>query len=173
MERKMNQTKQQEDDVKKQLIEQMDKEKLEAQNRRDDKNASVHTDRDHMLGYKIFLGIWNTAVFAIGWYLFFNYKIFEYYSRPGYLVVVCLFVIAYINLVAFYHAFDFRNKSKSKLIFTNSISILTVDLLIYLGGCLFNAGYIDVKPGIIIAAIQVIVTWIVVLTAKKRADLNA
>lgn len=172
MEKKMNQTKKQEDDIKKQLIEQMDKEKHEAQERRDSKNASVHTDKDHMLGYKIFLGIWNTVVFAVGWYLFFNYKIFEYYSRPGYMVVVCLFVIAYINLVAFYHAFDFKNKRKSKLIFTNTISILTVDLLIYLGGCLFNAGYIDVKPGILIAVIQTVVTWIVVLMAKNRVELK-
>ena len=167
-----NLEKQNEEEIKKKIIEQIDQEKQDAQQRRDNKSGSLHTEKEKMLGYKVFLGIWNTFVFAVGWYLFYNYKIFEYYSRPGYLVVICLFVIAYINLVAFYHAFDFSHKSKARLIFANTISIGTVDILIYLGGCLFNAGYIDVKPGIIMAAIQIVVTWVIVNLAKSHANLT-
>lgn len=114
-----------------------------------------------------FLVIFNMAVFAIFWYLYYNYQVFTFYSRPGYVVVVIVYVVAYFNLALFHNAFKFGKYPTPRLIFNNILAIGTTDIMLYIGGCLFKNGYMDVKPGLAMAAIQVIVSSVAVVLCER------
>lgn len=107
----------------------------------------------------------NAALFALFWYRFYNYQVFTYYSRPGCILVNIIFWAAFLNLAFFHGAFKIKQFNRGRLIFANILTLGTADIMIYIGGCMFKGGYMDVKPGFVMAFLQGICALAIVLWA--------
>lgn len=110
----------------------------------------------------------NTGLFALVWIFYYNNFAFHTIKVPGALISLLIFYIIYNSLCGVYKAFRIASTSIGEIVFSQFISVGIADLILYVECCLIYHFYVNIAPGAITVALQVVATALLVTYTKRR-----
>lgn len=116
---------------------------------------------------KLLLSIWNSALFAAVWFLFYNNYTFDRFWLPGGLMSCFLFFVIYEAFCSLYQAFRIASATIPDTVVGQVISFGIADAVLYVECCLVYNRYADILPGLGAALLQGAGTVLIVLKAKQ------
>lgn len=73
-----------------------------------------------------------TVPFIVAWYTFYSDKLFIYFEMRGHWLVIALFVILYVIIGRTYDAFKMSYTGRKTIVYSQMLSILEVDFIMYI-----------------------------------------
>ncbi len=97
---------------------------------------------------KIVISLYNIAMFAVVWALYYNGFSFDTLSVQGIVVAVIIYTILYLALCELYRSFKIASSSVAETVLSQVISFGIADVLLYAICCLMYNNYVNILPGV-------------------------
>lgn len=101
------------------------------------------------------------------WALYYNNYTFDKYRLYGGIVSCVIYAIVYLALCNLYQAFRIASVSIGDTAFGQTISFGVADLILYIECCLIYNRYVNILPGLGVAALQIVGSTVIITAAKK------
>ncbi len=116
---------------------------------------------------KVLLSLWNTALFAAVWFLFYNNYTFDRFRLQGGIMSCLVFFIIYEAFCSLYQAFRIASAAIPDTVVGQAISFGIADAVLYAECCLVYNRYVGILPGLGTVLMQGAGTALIVLKAKQ------
>lgn len=116
---------------------------------------------------KLILSAWNIGLFIAIWNSCYNTYAFQKFWLEGSLVSCVVYSFIYYALCKLYQAFHIASTNIPDIVFGQTIAFGVADLILYVECCLIYNKYVNIFPGLGIAAGQIFGTIVIVTVAKK------
>lgn len=107
-----------------------------------------------------------TAPFAVVWYKFYADGLWVKFWKRGHWLVIFLFVILYFVIGRIYEAFKISYTSKGEIIYSQILSILEVDVIMYIVTWLLTRHAPSIIPMLIAFAVQIVISVVWTFAAQ-------
>ena len=101
-----------------------------------------------------------TIPFAVAWYTFYSKKLYVYFAMRGHWLVVALFVLLYVLIGRTYDAFKMSYTGRKTIVYSQMLSVLEVDVIMYIVAWLLIRHMPNVLPFLGILVVQFICSCI-------------
>ena len=115
---------------------------------------------------KWLIRIWNIGLFAVVWFGYYNLKTYDEHWLYGGIASCIAYVIVYSWFCNTYHVFRLASSSVSDSVFGQIVAIGVSDLVLYLESCVSRHDFINVLPGLFVAAVQILGSAFLVVRVK-------
>ncbi len=116
---------------------------------------------------KTIISIFNIALFAAVWVLYYNAFAFQQFATAGAVTAVIIYALLYFALCELYRSFKIASSSISETVLSQVISFGIADLLLYVVCCLTANKYVNVFPGMGVVVLQAVVSFMLVWAFKR------
>lgn len=116
---------------------------------------------------KIIISLYNVAMFAIVWTLYYNGFAFQKFATAAVVVVVIIYALLYHALCELYRSFKIASSSVAETVLSQVISFGIADLLLYTVCCLVANNYVNILPGAGAVVAQVLGTIMLIIVVKR------
>lgn len=94
------------------------------------------------------------AAFSAVWLLYYNSYAFRTHRPEGAVVCILVYTLLYLKLANVYRAFKIASFPIGETAFAQCLSIGMADMVLYIAACLIARRYVNVLPGLAVAATQ-------------------
>ena len=101
-----------------------------------------------------------TTPFIFAWYTFFADQLWVTFYKRGHWLIILLYVLLYVLIGRVYDAFKMSYNSKGEMIYSQSLSLLEVNVIMYIVAWLLIRHLPNVLPAIGVFAIQIVIAVI-------------
>lgn len=115
----------------------------------------------------VLIEIWNVAAFILVWFFYYNRYMFDSYRMAGGFVTILLYLIIYNALCHIYKSFRIASSPIGETVFSQVLSFGIPDLILYVECCLIYNRYVNILPGVVAVAAQILGTIGLVTGAKR------
>ena len=116
---------------------------------------------------KFLVVILTTVPFALCWYLYFADTILYPYFNKGNWVIIALFVLLYVVFARVYDAFVISLHKISEMVYSQVLSIIMADTIMFVVLWLLNHSFPNLLPCIVTLLVQMLLASLWVLCAQK------
>lgn len=111
--------------------------------------------------------MWNMGLFIWVWVSFYNNYTFDKYRMSGGILSCIIYGIVYLFLCDLYKSFRIASMQIGETIFLQVLSFGIADMVLYGECCLIYNRMVNILPGLLTVAVQIIGTACIVLVAKR------
>ncbi|MBQ4282824.1 MAG: sugar transferase [Lachnospira sp.] len=104
---------------------------------------------------RVIISLYNVAMFAAVWVLYYNDFAFQKFATAGCVVSVVIYMLLYHALCELYRSFKIASSSIAETVLSQVISFGIADLLLYAVCCLVANRYVNILPGVGTVVVQV------------------
>ncbi|MBE5807349.1 MAG: exopolysaccharide biosynthesis polyprenyl glycosylphosphotransferase [Clostridiales bacterium] len=115
----------------------------------------------------LLLFIVNVGLFAFVWRAYYNAYAFRSHRPEGFVGAMLVYALLYRWLSKLYRGYAFASTSVGDTVLSQFISFGLADLVMYAAVCLIRRQYVNIVPGAIIVALQLVGTTVIVLIVKR------
>lgn len=108
-----------------------------------------------------------TVPFGIIWYRFYADQLWVHFWKRGHWLVIILFAILYFLIGRIYEAFTISYTSKGEIVYSQMLSLVEVDVIMYIVAWLLIRHAPAVLPMLIVLAAQAVISVIWTFAAQK------
>lgn len=119
------------------------------------------------MAIRIFISVMVIGSFALVLFLYYGPLLFSRPDSIGYAVTMLMYVVLYLSLGSLFRAFKIMDFSISETVLSQLLAFGIADLLLYCEFCLIKHGYVNIVPGLLIVAVQLVITVIWAWLSKQ------
>ena len=116
---------------------------------------------------KTLLILWNTGLFALVWFVYYNDYTFDKYKSTGGVLSCLVYLIIYLFLCDLYKAFRIASVRIWETVFTQLLCFGIADFVLYAECCLIYNRMVNLLPGILTVCAQGLGSMLIVLVSKR------
>ena len=116
---------------------------------------------------KFLVTVFATVPFALCWYLYFADTILYPYFKKGNWAIISLFVVLYVVFARVYDAFVISLHKISEMIYSQVLSILMADAIMFVVLWLLNHSFPNLLPCVVTLLVQMLLAGLWALCAQK------
>lgn len=130
-------------------------------------SESAKRKRNFAIVSKLCITVLHMAVIGIIWFSYYNTFAFRSHRIEGGIAAMLIYYVLYDRLAVLYKAYKIGQNTIGEVIFSQLLSFGIADLILYIECCLIANGYINILPGLGTAVVQIVLTIIWAVAAKR------
>lgn len=116
---------------------------------------------------KVLLTFWNVGLFVMVWLFYYNNYAFQKFFLTGGILSCVIYGFIYYALCGLYQAFRIASSEIADTTFGQTIAFGLADLILYVECCLISNNYVNILPGLGIAALQIAGSYAIIRITKN------